>query len=111
MSSEVKRYDAVHLRYEDGNIRYGEGCEVEVVTAADYEREVRIAIAAGQRMQDKCDALHSEAEALRALLNKALPVVEAHAGASHMLDGFRPIRNKWDELVDGIRAAMAAKEA
>ena len=40
MSSEVKRYDAVHLRYEDNNIRYGEGCEVEVVTAADYEREV-----------------------------------------------------------------------
>lgn len=36
MSSEVKRYDAVHLRYEDCNIRYGEGCEVEVVTASDY---------------------------------------------------------------------------
>lgn len=36
MSSEVKRYDAVHLRYEDNNIRYGEGCEVEVVTASDY---------------------------------------------------------------------------
>ena len=36
MSSEVKRYDAVHLRYEDNNIRYGEGCEVEVVTARDY---------------------------------------------------------------------------
>lgn len=36
MSSEVKRYDAVHLRYEDSNIRYGEGCEVEVVTASDY---------------------------------------------------------------------------
>ena len=35
MSSEVKRYDAVHIRYEDNNIRYGEGCEVEVVTAAD----------------------------------------------------------------------------
>jgi|GEM_PF-1932995 len=52
-----------------------------------------------------------EAEALRELLNKSLPVVEAHAGASHMLEGFRPIRNKWDELVDGIRAAMAAKEA
>lgn len=33
---EVKRYDAVHLRYEDSNIRYGEGCEVEVVTASDY---------------------------------------------------------------------------
>ena len=48
MSSEVKRYDAVHLRYEDSNIRYGEGCEVEMVTARDY------------------DALHAEAEALRA---------------------------------------------
>lgn len=52
-----------------------------------------------------------EAEALRSLLSKSLPIVEAHAGASHMLEGFRPTRNKWDELVDGIRAAMAAKEA
>ncbi len=59
MNEQVKRYDAVHIRYEDNNIRYGEGCEVEVVTAADYEREVRIAIAAGQRMQDKYDALVS----------------------------------------------------
>lgn len=62
MNEQVKRYDAVHIRYEDNNIRYGEGCEVEVVTAADYEREVRIAIAAGQRMQDKCDALQAEAD-------------------------------------------------
>lgn len=35
--SEVKRYDAVHIRYEDSNIRYGEGCEVEVVSAYDYD--------------------------------------------------------------------------
>ncbi|MDV5861334.1 hypothetical protein QM298_10485 [Pseudomonas mendocina] len=48
MSEQVKRYDAVHIRYEDNNIRYGEGCEVEVVTARDY------------------DALHAYAEALRA---------------------------------------------
>lgn len=34
---EVKRYDAVHIRYEDRNIRYGEGCEVEMVTARDYD--------------------------------------------------------------------------
>lgn len=57
------------------------------------------------------ERLRAEVETLRALLSKSLPVVEAHAGASHMLEGFRPIRNKWDELVDGIRAAMAAKEA
>lgn len=34
---EAKRYDAAHLRYEDSNIRYGEGCEVEVVAAYDYD--------------------------------------------------------------------------
>lgn len=34
---EAKRYDAVHLRYDDSNIRYGEGCEVEVVAAYDYD--------------------------------------------------------------------------
>lgn len=80
MSSEVKRYDAVHIRYEDNNIRYGEGCEVEVVTAADYEREVRIAIAAGQRMQDKCDALQAEAEALRGLTPELPPRPPEGAG-------------------------------
>ncbi len=36
--SGVKRYDAVHIRYEDSNIRYGEGCEVEVVAAYDYDQ-------------------------------------------------------------------------
>lgn len=34
---EVKRYEAVHIRYEESNIRYGEGCEVEVVAAYDYD--------------------------------------------------------------------------
>lgn len=66
--SDVKRYDAVHIRYEDNNIRYGEGCEVEMVTAADYEREVMIAIAAGIRMQDKCAALEAENTRLTAQL-------------------------------------------
>lgn len=32
----MKRYEAVHLRYDDNNIRYGDGCEVEVVLASDY---------------------------------------------------------------------------
>lgn len=65
---------------------------------------------AGSELYARWLETFKEAEALRALLNKALPVVEAHAGASHMLDGFRPARNKWDDLVDGIRAAMAAKD-
>lgn len=44
----VKRYDAVHIRYGDNNIRYGEGLGVEMVTARDY------------------DDLRAEAESLRA---------------------------------------------
>lgn len=36
MNEQVKPYDAVHIRYEDNNIRYGEGCEVEVVTARAF---------------------------------------------------------------------------
>lgn len=66
---------------------------------------------AGSELYARWLETFKEAEVLRALLGKALPVVEAHAGASHMLDGFRPARNKWDDLVDGIRAAMAAKES
>ena len=73
----------------------------------DRDSQQRVCIAE----MEKANQLRAEVEALRALLGKSLPVVEAHAGASHMLDGFRPARNKWDELVDGIRAAMAAKEA
>lgn len=36
MSATIKRYDAVHIRYEENNIRYGEGCEVEMVTLRDH---------------------------------------------------------------------------
>lgn len=93
MSEQVKRYDAVHIRYEDNNIRYGEGCEVEVVTAADYEREVRIAIAAGQRMQDKRDALHAEADALRVALLEIASANPAERGIewakSYASDGLK----------------------
>jgi len=73
--------------------------------------EVKSLLDAITAMAEERDRLRAETETLRALLGKSLPVVEAHAGASHMLEGFRPIRNKWDELVDEIRAAMAAKEA
>lgn len=90
MTAERDRLDAECGRLLEGNVQ-----DAETIFVLEAER----------------DQLREEAEALRALLNKALPVVEAHAGASHMLDGFRPARNKWDELVDGIRAVMAAKEA
>lgn len=52
------------------------------------------------------DALNAENERLRNLLRRVHPIVQAHAGASHLLEGFRPKRNQWDELVDAIDAAM-----
>ena len=58
MSSEVKRYDAVHLRYEDSNIRYGEGCEVEVVTASDYAA-----------LEAECERLRAQVSALQSDAN------------------------------------------
>lgn len=49
----------------------------------------------------------AECEKLRELLLQSAPIVHAHAGASHMLEGFRPRRNKWDALVEQIDAALA----
>lgn len=119
MSEQVKRYDAVHIRYEDNNIRYGEGCEVEVVTAADYEREVRIAIAAGQRMQDKCDALQAEAEALRVVLHEIASVNPAERGIewakSYASDGLKgagsELYARWLETFKEAEALRAERDA
>lgn len=69
--SEVKRYEAGHVRYEESNIRYGEGCEVEVVTARDYDT-----LAAENKRLHKLidvansfqDALENERDQLRAEL-------------------------------------------
>lgn len=55
---------------------------------------------------DDYEALRAECEKLRNLLRHAQPIIKAHAEASHMLEGFRPRRNKWDELAEGINAAM-----
>lgn len=83
---DVKRYEAVHLRYDDNNIRYGEGCEVEVVLASDYEREVRCTIAAGIRMQDKCAALEAELAKLRAELER------------RAVDGWIPVSERMPQI-------------
>lgn len=114
MSEQVKRYDAVHIRYEDNNIHYGEGCEVEVVTAADYEREVRIAIAAGQRMQDKCDALHAEAESLRVVLHEIASVNPAQRGIewakSYASDGLKGVGSElYARWLDTFKEAEALR--
>lgn len=52
------------------------------------------------------EALQAEFEKLRNLLRHAQPIIRAHAEASHMLEGVRPRRNQWDELVEGIDTAM-----
>lgn len=56
---------------------------------------------------DRIEHLQAEREKLRALLLQSAPIIHAHAGASHMLEGFKPKRNKWDALVEQIDAAIA----
>ena len=52
--NEVIRYDAVHLRYEESNIKYGAGCEIEVVKASDYAT-----------LQAECRKLRAELAAIK----------------------------------------------
>ena len=52
------------------------------------------------------EVLAAECEKLRNLLRQTKPVMQAHAGASHLLEGFRPKRNQWDDLAEAIDAAM-----
>lgn len=71
----------------------------------DYE--IMLVLADAPRsLQKYVAALKAENERLRNLLRRVHPIVQAHAGASHLLEGFRPKRNQWDELVDAIDAAM-----
>lgn len=58
-------------------------------------------------VESELAALQAECEKLRALLLQSAPIIHAHAGASHMLEGFKPKRNKWDALVEQIDAALA----
>ena len=67
--SEAARYDAVHLRYDDNNIRFGEGCKVEVVAAYDYDQLRSIVVGQRQSLDivaDRLEAMRLERDALRA---------------------------------------------
>lgn len=70
------------------------------------EVEPLIRLADYQRLQAETERLQAEYEKLHNLLRHAQPIIRAHAEASRMLEGFRPRRNQWDELVEGIDAAL-----
>lgn len=59
---------------------------------------------------DTIETLQSECERLRNLLGQCRPVMHAQSGASHLAEGFRPKRNRWDELVERIDAAMRGEK-
>ena len=71
----------------------------------DIRAEIMVAVQAmrGQACKD-CDNL-------RRLLRLSLPHVEASAGASHLLDGFRRQARPLDALVEEIRAALTTEGA
>jgi predicted RNase H-like nuclease len=39
-------------------------------------------------------------------LRLCLPIIEAEAKASHLMDGFRPRRNKNDDILDAVKKAL-----
>lgn len=84
---DAKRYDAVHLRYEDSNIRYGEGCEVEVVAAYDY------------------DELKAVSRELLEALEDLVRINEQHNAAIQSVTG-KPAGWK-DDYLNQARAAIA----
>jgi len=43
---------------------------------------------------------------LLAALRLCLPIIEAEAMASHLTDGFRPRRNKNDDILDAVKKAI-----
>lgn len=73
---------------------------------AEFNDVALVRLSDCERLQADRERLQAEHEKLRNLLRHAQPIIKAHAGASHMLDGFRPKRNQWDELVEAIDAAM-----
>ena len=89
--NDVKRYEAVHLRYDDNNIRYGEGCEVEVVLASDYaaleaERDVLDLLC--QERFDELAMLKAELAKLRAgqgVNQQLLEALEFYARGDHLV--------------------------
>lgn len=82
------------------------------LTAMGYLNQIRGLVGAADLpdMVRRCEKLRAECEKLRNLLRHAYPIIKAHVGASHMLDGFRPKRNQWDELVETIDAAMQKED-
>lgn len=86
---EVRRYSMQAIGSLINPVQNGAGAWV---AASDYE------------------ALHAECEKLRAVLKRYHSIVKAHAGASHMLDGFRPKRNAYDDLVDQVEEATRINE-
>ena len=47
-----------------------------------------------------------ERDDLLAALRLCLPVMEVHTEASHLTDGFRPMRNENDRILDRVKAAI-----
>ena len=45
-------------------------------------------------------------EELSTALRLCLPIIEAHTEASHLMDGFRPRRNKNDDILDAVKKAI-----
>ncbi len=104
MSSEVKRFDFFAYLYGGvAQLDYHQSSDGSYVRYDDHEREVRWAIAAAIRMQDKCAALEAERDKLREALGGMLEVY----GGERDADGL-PKHEVELNLIAFASAALAA---
>ena len=68
------------------------------------------AILAHDGLHETIRELRERGAALLSALRLCLPIMEAHTGASHLTDGFRPMRNKNDDILDRVRKAIEEAE-
>lgn len=105
--NEVKRYDAVHIRYEGSNIRYGDGSKVEMVTARDYD-----ALAA-ELVKARRTAAYFKDEVIAA--NAELSALKAGAGEPVMVIGMYDVEREphllsWNAFTVGTHQLYAAPQ-
>ena len=60
----------------------------------------------GQAIDQAIEIIESR-EALRNLLRRWMPVIEAHVEASHLTDGFKRKQNEYDALLEETKVELA----
>jgi hypothetical protein len=68
------------------------------------EGEIRCSLEAeNEVLREQNTGMNNKLIKFREIISDLLPLLEAQAQASHLTDGFRPKRNKWDDKLEAIK--------